>query len=146
MPQELIFSIRDITLSAYEPAIYLVSSIHATEDNIWEEQQQTFVLEHHGESNFTGILSLYVLTIPWDQSTLPPLGKVVDTAQVHLTNGKHASFTLDTPILDSHSDIYTLLYAQGEGSLQGDLLLYPTVWADPNASDQWNYEIQSFRY
>lgn len=145
-PQELIFSIRDITLSAYEPAIYLISSVSSQKEHIWDAHQQRFVLEHHGESNFSGSLSLYVLSIPWDQSTLPPLGKVVDSAQVHISNSKPASFSLTTPIMENHTELYTLLYAQGEGTLQGDLLLYPTVWVDPNASEEWNYEVQSFRY
>ena len=146
MPQELIFSIRDVTLNAYEPAVYLVSSVDAQGDNIWDAHQQRLVMEHHGESGFYGTLSLYVLTIPWDQSTLPPLGKIVDSAQVQVLQNKPASFSLSTPIITSQEDLYTLLYIEGEGSLKGDVLVYPTVWADPNKTDAWNYEIQSFRY
>ena len=147
VPQELIFSIRDVTLNPYHPAIYLISSVNTNgDDNIWDAQQQKFEIEHHGESPFIGSLSLYVLSFPWDQSTLPPLGRVVDTAEIQLQQNKPASFTLTTPIINSNEDLYTLLYIQGEGSLIGDLLVYPTVWADPNKTSSWDYEIQSFRY
>ena len=145
-PQELIFSIRDVTLSPYEPAIYLISSVETQEENIWDGHQLRFQIEHNGESPFYGSLSLYVLSFPWDQSTLPPMGRVVDSAPIQLQQNKPASFSLSTPIIESQDELHTLLYIQGEGTLQGDILVYPTVWADPNKSELWNYEIQSFRY
>tara|TARA_B100000683_G_C12336178_1_gene492654 strand:+ start:273 stop:749 length:477 start_codon:yes stop_codon:yes gene_type:complete len=146
LPQELIFSIRDVTFNAYEPAVYLISSVDTQEENVWDAHQQRFVMEHHGGSGFYGSLSLYTLTVPWDQSTLPPLGKIVDSAQIQLHQNKPASFSLSTPIIPAQEELYTLLYIQGEGTIQGDLLVYPTVWADPNKTETWNYEIQSFRY
>ena len=146
LPQELIFSIRDVTFSPYQPAIYLISSVDTQEENVWDAQQQRFEMKHHGESPFYGSVSLYVLTIPWDQSTLPPLGRVVDSVQIQAQQNKPMSFVLSTPIIESPKELYTLLYFQGEGTLHGDLLVYPTIWADPNKSETWNYEIQSFRY
>ena len=146
IPQELIFSIRDITFSPYEPAIYLVSSVQTQEDNVWDAQQQKFEMKHHGGTAFYGSLSLYVLTIPWDQCTLPPLGRVVDSIQIQAQQNKPVTFSLSTPIIESQEELYTLLYIQGEGTINGDLLVYPTIWADPNKSDTWSYEIQSFRY
>ena len=103
-------------------------------------------MKHRGDSPFYGSLSLYVLTTPWDQSTLPPLGRIMDTVQIQALQNKPASFSLSTPIIESQKELHTLLYIQGEGTLQGDLLVYPTIWADPDKSETWSYEIQSFRY
>ena len=146
VPQELIFSIRDVSFSPYEPAIYLVATVDSQEENIWNAQQQRFEMKLDGDSAFYGTMSLFVLNIPWDQSTLPPIGTVVDSVEIQALQNKPFSLDLSTPIITSSQELHTLLYIQGEGTLFGDLLVYPTIWADPNQNEAWNYEIQSFRY
>jgi hypothetical protein len=148
VPQELTFAIEDVQFSAYEPAIYLISTIESTEENIWEAQQQSFEITHQGNSSFSGTVQIYVLSIPWDQNTLPPLGKVVDSKDLHIIQNQPHTVTMKTPIIQENEDesVHTLIYVEGEGQLEGNIIMKPTVWVHPDKQDLWEYSILSFRY
>jgi hypothetical protein len=146
VPQELLFSIEDVRFSSYEPAIYLISSIESEEENIWEAQQQTFEFRHQGNTSFSGTLQVYLLSIPWDQNTLPPLGRVVDSIDVHLIQDEPYTLTMKTPIVQEEKSLHTLIYVEGEGQLEGNIIMTPTIWAHPDKQDKWEYSILSYRY
>ena len=146
VPQELLFSIDDVRFSAYEPAIYLISSIESSEENIWEAQQQTFEFTHQGNTSFSGTVQIYLLSIPWDQNTLPPLGKVVDSKDLHIIQDQPLTLTMTTPIVREEESLHTLIYVKGEGQLEGDIIMKPTIWVHPDKQEMWEYSILSYRY
>lgn len=146
LPQELLFSITNIHFSPYEPAIYLVSSIETEEEDVVEAQQQNFVFHHHGNTSFSGTISLYMLPIPWDQNTLPPFGNIVFSQDIHLIQDQPIIITMDTPRIQSKKELHSFIYVEGEGELFGDIEMKPTIWAQANKRELWSYSVLSYRY
>ena len=146
LPEELLFALDDVSLSAVKPAIYIEAFIDTENDHIWEAHQHIFTIQQTGKTPFSGVIQLYRLPYPWDQSTLPPYGSIVEQYNIHVPLGAATEFVMQTPVVSDSPFLYSMLYVEGEGEITGNIIMTPTIWVQPNQEQEWTYSVMSFRY
>jgi|GEM_PF-5810619 len=146
VPQELLFSLDEVELSAFKPAIYFEASIETEDAQIWDAHRHTFIIRPLGKTPFYGVIQLYILSQPWDQSTLPPYGNIVEQYNLQLSENQTAEIQLQTPRVYDSPNLYSMLYVEGEGEVSGSIVMKPTIWAQADREEEWLYNVMSYRY